>query len=824
MALPTQPVTCRFYDQSGNPAAGARVVFRLNRTEVYDGLVAPELVEATADAGGECVVSLFPNELGSEASQYEVKAWNADDGRKILDALCSVPNSPCLLHEIIYLEPYPAVDQSLQALLAAQSALASVTEQRLLAEQVAADAQADAASAAASALAAQTSGSAVALAGSLSASTGAALIGYLPAGVGAVATDVQSKTQESVSLFDFLSTDKKLLILARSGAVVDVEVELALAYTAGKTKLHIPGGVYLTTLEIKVPSNSYIYGDGVGQTVIRRVFGSAAGQNGFTNSNNTRNDSNTGNENIVIKDLEIIGALGNTTGSVGSGTTGCGIGLAFVKNVVIENVYSRDWTKHCFDVGAKYYWTSSNPKPLEYVPGASKNVTLRNCIGTNSGDDIITTHFSGSITIENPYCFGAPNPTDDFGNRNGIEIDDGSYDVTVIGGLIENCNRGIEVKGHDYAPAATRVRVYGTTIRNCSRCIDLRHLTYYGTGEGLNGYSATAKDVLIHGVTVYAPRGTASGSLTPRAIRVSSYDGVRVVGMNVVQVDGTLGGGDGESDDEETTSPIYIHQGAKNVTFENLSVNGYTTATDSIVRVTGSGRGNVRLLNSRFDGCTGVPVISISGSLPGIRVDGVNAEQSGAAIAAAVMCSYQPESVGTTIENVSVAGYTNAVQAALVGAQGLPGMTFGTDLRWVVADSTGGATAVPQEVFAAGWSEGGQDLGIGEGVKYSFRMKLNASATLWEGAYVASYKESTLESDTSTALRFATRATTDAGTGATDRWEVMSNGALRSLMTGNPEGTITAPVGAIWVRSDGTPGATLYVKESGIGNTGWAAK
>ena len=41
---------------------------------------------------------------------------------------------------------------------------------------------------------------------------------------------------------------------------------------------------------------------------------------------------------------------------------------------------------------------------------------------------------------------------------------------------------------------------------------------------------------------------------------------------------------------------------------------------------------------------------------------------------------------------------------------------------------------------------------------------------------------------------------------------------------GSPEGVVAAPVGTTYTRSDGTPGATFYVKESGTGDTGWAAK
>lgn len=42
--------------------------------------------------------------------------------------------------------------------------------------------------------------------------------------------------------------------------------------------------------------------------------------------------------------------------------------------------------------------------------------------------------------------------------------------------------------------------------------------------------------------------------------------------------------------------------------------------------------------------------------------------------------------------------------------------------------------------------------------------------------------------------------------------------------TGSPEGAFAAPVGSVWLRVDGGANTTLYVKESGTGNTGWVAK
>ena len=42
--------------------------------------------------------------------------------------------------------------------------------------------------------------------------------------------------------------------------------------------------------------------------------------------------------------------------------------------------------------------------------------------------------------------------------------------------------------------------------------------------------------------------------------------------------------------------------------------------------------------------------------------------------------------------------------------------------------------------------------------------------------------------------------------------------------TGTPQGVVTAGIGCVFIRTDGGAGTTLYVKESGTGNTGWVAK
>lgn len=49
-------------------------------------------------------------------------------------------------------------------------------------------------------------------------------------------------------------------------------------------------------------------------------------------------------------------------------------------------------------------------------------------------------------------------------------------------------------------------------------------------------------------------------------------------------------------------------------------------------------------------------------------------------------------------------------------------------------------------------------------------------------------------------------------------------GPTWSVGSGTPEAALTAPIGSIFTRTDGGASTTLYVKESGTGNTGWVAK
>jgi len=48
-----------------------------------------------------------------------------------------------------------------------------------------------------------------------------------------------------------------------------------------------------------------------------------------------------------------------------------------------------------------------------------------------------------------------------------------------------------------------------------------------------------------------------------------------------------------------------------------------------------------------------------------------------------------------------------------------------------------------------------------------------------------------------------------------------TQGLYQRFGSGTPESSVTAPVGSVYSRTDGAPTSSLYVKESGSGNTGW---
>ncbi len=112
--IPTVKVTARFVDQLGAPVCKAVVSMRLTTTERYAGYIVPREARAVTDAMGVAVLQVWPNELGTESSEYAVSVTFPDAcaanssiaPMRSIRGNCVVPNADCNLQDIMELPAY----------------------------------------------------------------------------------------------------------------------------------------------------------------------------------------------------------------------------------------------------------------------------------------------------------------------------------------------------------------------------------------------------------------------------------------------------------------------------------------------------------------------------------------------------------------------------------------------------------------------------------------------------------------------------------------------------------------------------------------------
>ena len=117
MSAPTVTVTATISDQNGGPVEGAIITMVMDRSEVYGGIIVKESVSGTTNASGVATLSVFPNALGSNGSQYKVTIVTPE---QTIRSTAVVPNSNCNLHDIMQVPPYPAISLAQAATTAAQ--------------------------------------------------------------------------------------------------------------------------------------------------------------------------------------------------------------------------------------------------------------------------------------------------------------------------------------------------------------------------------------------------------------------------------------------------------------------------------------------------------------------------------------------------------------------------------------------------------------------------------------------------------------------------------------------------------------------------------
>lgn len=138
------------------------------------------------------------------------------------------------------------------------------------------------------------------------------------------------------------------------------------------------------------------------------------------------------------------------------------------------------------------------------------------------------------------------------------------------------------------------------------------------------------------------------------------------------------------------------------------------------------------------------------------------------------------------------------------------------------------------EVFATPATENleaGIDRGVPGNTKrgsFFHRLGVAVGADVW---VMQGFGLGNVYSWSATAFNALTDAARDLGASGL-RWrdafvQRIRPGAGTAIWTsgaGTPEGSVAAPVGSLYTRTDGAAGTVLYIKESGSGSTGWAAK
>ena len=115
----------------------------------------------------------------------------------------------------------------------------------------------------------------------------------------------------------------------------------------------------------------------------------------------------------------------------------------------------------------------------------------------------------------------------------------------------------------------------------------------------------------------------------------------------------------------------------------------------------------------------------------------------------------------------------------------------------------------------------------GSGTEYNLNVKTSGSSTfgvLGNGAVLLGNNSGAPFIATNDHHATSKKYVDDAISNSTPATVTLSGGPTWTSGTGSPEGAVTAPVGSLYSRTDGGANTSLYVKESGSGNTGWVAK
>lgn len=222
-----------------------------------------------------------------------------------------------------------------------------------------------------------------------------------------------------------------------------------------------------------------------------------------------------------------------------------------------------------------------------------------------------------------------------------------------------------------------------------------------------------------------------------------------------------------------------------------------------------------------------IPLVQ-SGTTKKVAVEDLNPKNLRSQGTTGVMQLSGPSAGTTRVMSIPDANFTAARTDAGQTFSGVQIVsTSAANLGTVVAEGTSFGAGAWLNAFT---TAGGQVLGFAGFKAYE---SANTTNTLYAGVHTPfGVDQAFIGTPNSVSLHFYV-AGIDVGNwdtsgnfiiGTSGKGVVLPGGVTWVSGTGSPEGVVTAPVGSLFSRTDGGAGTSLYVKESGSGNTGWAGK
>lgn len=393
------------------------------------------------------------------------------------------------------------------------------------------------------------------------------------------------------------------------GAVGDGKTDCTAAFKRaigkGRVKVIVPDGVFVVQ-GIRLPSWTWLVGTGKGTTTIKLADQAPKGTRLITNANHWR-----GNHHIMVEKLSLdwnVERLGNAEKTSTGGNHSSCLTFAHVTYGWVKTVEAINPGLHGFDISSTLYNYAGDGYRAR---GSSKYVWLENLNGYGFGDDGITTHHSDYIFIAHSHLCDPSGRAHEkgFSNSNGIEIDDGSRNVLLVGNSTARCFGGVEIKAHQDSSAASNVQIVGHISVGDNRSYNFRHIGHH---QKTDPESKSAHNITGTYLAAIAPVFTDlyAGS-TPRGLVVSAYKNVVVNRFVVI----------GDPAYDYRKNPVAaIQYRAKNVILNRVTFRNFHKAGAGIKVFGGKNRADfIRIHNIEMQDCTMKPV-QVGADIHHIRV------------------------------------------------------------------------------------------------------------------------------------------------------------------------------------------------------------